>query len=71
MAHFIEVDLELCMGHGQCYGRDPDLMEPLDDFGHARAVMNELPDDAGLVARAEALVRNCPERAIRLRRDPE
>ncbi len=65
----LEVDLERCMGHGQCYGRDPELMEPLDDFGHARvrpeAAATLGPDDQ---ARVDALVRNCPEHAIRRRR---
>jgi ferredoxin len=67
--YVIAVDLTRCMGHGQCYGRAPGLMEAFDDFGHARFSGEPIdPSDDARVAEAKATIRNCPEYALRWKR---
>jgi ferredoxin len=59
----IEIDAELCTGHGRCYALAPELFEPDEDgrgIVTGRAVPTELEDQA---RRAEA---GCPERAVRI-----
>ena len=56
----LEIDTELCTGHGRCYDLAPSLFDP-DEYGHG-VVIEPDPGDA---ADALAAARNCPERAIR------
>jgi ferredoxin len=57
----IEVDSNVCQGHGRCYDLAPDLFVA-DDLGYASARSPEVPDDmADKARRAEG---SCPERAI-------
>lgn len=64
MKRTIQVDLELCQGHGLCYFESADLFDLRDEDGKAVVLMDTVPDR--LLAKAEAAVRVCPERAIRL-----
>ena len=59
----VQVDLGRCQGHGHCWGiESPAVFAPLDDDGHARVLVDEVPEDQeDEVLRAERL---CPERAI-------
>jgi ferredoxin len=57
----VEIDKEVCTGHGRCYSLAPGVFEP-DDAGHGFVISTDLPEEL----RAQALigVQNCPERAI-------
>ena len=62
----VEIDVEMCQGHGRCAVVCPELFD-IDDsgFGFVRPeAPNALTTD--LVARARQAVLNCPERAITL-----
>lgn len=56
----IEVDLNVCVDHGQCAIAAPDIFR-MDDEGHL--VFNPNPD-ASLRADAESAADACPEQAI-------
>ena len=62
----VEIDVEMCQGHGRCAVVCPELFD-IDDSGFG-FVRPEAPDarTADLVARARQAVLNCPERAITL-----
>ena len=62
----VEIDAEMCQGHGRCAVVCPELFD-IDDSGYG-FVHTQLPDapTADLVARARQAVLNCPERAITL-----
>ncbi|WP_293046297.1 ferredoxin [Mycobacterium sp.] len=57
----VRVDPELCMGHGQCYTRAPQVYEP-DDEGFCVVIESQVEGDLLLhaIEGAEA----CPESAI-------
>ena len=57
----IEVDAELCTGHGRCYSLAPEVYEA-DDEGYCATRSLEVP--AGLEDAARLGAKNCPERAI-------
>ncbi len=59
----ISVDMELCQGHGRCYGLAPDLFDS-DDEGYAVVLCpgGEVP--SGREADAQLAADNCPEFAI-------
>jgi ferredoxin len=57
----IEVDAELCTGHGRCYSLAPEVYEA-DDEGYCATRSLEVPVDLEDAARLGA--KNCPERAI-------
>ena len=59
----VRVDPDLCVGHGRCYVRAPDVFAP-DDFGHCEIVASEV--DGALAEQARIGAENCPERAISL-----
>jgi ferredoxin len=58
----LEIDLDLCTGHGRCYALAPDLFEP-DDVGRGVVtVTGPVPED--LLEQARWAVGGCPEGAI-------
>lgn len=60
----LQIDSELCQGHGRCYDLAPDLFrEDAEGYGQVLAD-GVMPPDKADDARRAAL--NCPERAIRL-----
>ena len=62
----VEIDAEMCQGHGRCVAVCPELFD-IDDSGYG-FVRADAPDSltADLVTRARQAVLNCPERAITL-----
>jgi len=59
----VEIDRELCVGHGRCYGKAPEMFYA-DDMGHGHVKDEVEPTDKPTdVAR---VVRACPENAIHL-----
>jgi ferredoxin len=61
MALKVQVDADLCVGHGRCYALGPDVFGA-DDFGHC-VLLVEVADGA-LAEQARLGAENCPERAI-------
>jgi ferredoxin len=55
------VDVGRCEGHGRCYELAAELFAE-DEFGHATAIIAEVPPD--LEAKARAAMNACPEQAI-------
>jgi ferredoxin len=61
----IEVDSNVCQGHGRCYDLAPDLFVA-DELGYSSVRSAEAADDmADKAHRAEG---SCPERAITVSR---
>lgn len=60
----LQINPELCQGHGRCYDLAPDLFGD-DDEGYGQVLGDGLvtPDQEEAARRAVA---NCPERAIEL-----
>lgn len=63
MGFRIEVDRDLCQGHGVCENEAPELFEVGTD--KQVVVLDERPDDAQRKA-AEMAVKYCPTHALRL-----
>jgi ferredoxin len=60
----VQINSQLCQGHGRCYDLAPDLFGD-DDEGYGQVLGDGiLPADAEQDARLA--VANCPERAIEL-----
>jgi ferredoxin len=59
----IEVDIDLCQGHGVCESEAPDLFE-VDRDRKVRVLDPQPSDDARRVA--ELAVKYCPTHALRL-----
>ncbi len=57
----VTVDTNRCEGHARCWEICPEVFE-LDDEGHGRALVSEVPVE--LRERAREAADNCPERAI-------
>lgn len=57
----IQVDADICQGHGRCFSFAPELFDS-DDMGHAIADNREVPPE--LEEAAEKARLNCPEYAI-------
>ena len=63
----VQVDVELCVGHGRCYEISPEVFGD-DERGRCVLLREAVPSEHEAVTRrAEA---NCPERAIRLEEAP-
>lgn len=60
----VEIDANMCEGHGRCYVLSPDVFAP-DDDGHGLVIVENL-DTPELVKAAELAIGNCPESAIKL-----
>lgn len=58
----IEVDHEVCTGHGRCWTLAPEVFEA-DDDGYCSTTSVEVAEEQREVALKG--VRSCPERAIR------
>ncbi len=59
----IEVDYDVCEGHGMCEAMAPDFFE-LDDDDMLTVRRPEVPDD--VVGEVRAAVESCPVQALRL-----
>lgn len=59
----IEVDWDLCQGHGVCEGEAPEVFSVGDDG--TLTVLQVTPDE-GLRAKVEAAARYCPTSAIKV-----
>ncbi|GBG37252.1 ferredoxin [Mycobacterium montefiorense] len=64
MTH-VEVDADLCTGHGRCYSLAPDVFDA-DEVGHSVVLVEDVSGE--LETEAVAGQRNCPEQAITLSR---
>lgn len=60
----IELDLDLCLGYGNCVVEAPEHFELDEDTGKA-VVLIESPDESDRAV-VEAAVRSCPAVALRL-----
>jgi ferredoxin len=61
----VEVDPNICEGHGQCNAVAPDIYD-LDDGGYCLIRSSEVPPD--LESQAEAGAQACPVQAITVTR---
>lgn len=57
----VELNHDLCQGHGRCAALAPDLFE-LDDYGYVATSSQEIA--AGLEDAARVGAKACPERVI-------
>jgi ferredoxin len=62
MTH-VEVDVDLCTGHGRCYSLAPEVFDA-DEVGHSVVLVEEVSGE--LEAQAVVGEKNCPEQAIAL-----
>jgi ferredoxin len=63
----VEIDRELCQGHGVCMDEAPELflvIERARDYAQTSLLADPPPQDQR--ERAEAAVRGCPNRALKL-----
>lgn len=61
----LEIDVDVCTGHGRCYTRAPRIVEPDDEGFPVRLVPDgDLP--AELLEDARLAASSCPEGAIKL-----
>ena len=58
----VEIDTEVCTGHGRCYMVAPSVFTS-DDSGFGVVVVDG-PLDPEQLAEARSAVANCPERAV-------
>ena len=63
----IQIDTDVCQGHGVCHMSAPDLFHLRDEDGQAYVESEEVP--AGSEDAAELGAASCPERAITVWRD--
>ncbi|GAA3698777.1 ferredoxin [Gordonia hankookensis] len=63
----VEVDLDLCQGHGMCEMEAPDVFEAHRD--HVE-ILDKEPDESRR-AEVEAAVMYCPTQALRIVEDDE
>ena len=61
----LNVDTDLCRGHGRCYTLAPNLLED-DDEGYVTVRGQEITVPADQVDDARNAADSCPERAIAL-----
>jgi ferredoxin len=59
----LEVDRNLCRGHGQCFALAPELTS-IDDDDRAVVLVDEIPPELETLARK--VVVYCPEQALML-----
>jgi ferredoxin len=65
----VEIDLEVCVGHGKCYLVAPEVFEPGDDLGRAKILREVSSSEPDLLRRTKNAVDGCPEGALRLVKD--
>ena len=63
----IEVDFDLCQGHGVCAGEAPELFAL--DAATSKVVVLEANPPEALRAKLAAAVKYCPTRALRIAED--
>ncbi|MGV9712878.1 ferredoxin [Gordonia sp. NPDC003424] len=63
----IEVDLDICQGHGMCEMEAPEIFETHSD--HVKILIDR-PDESRR-AEVEAAVQYCPTQALRIVEDDE
>ncbi len=61
----VEIDLDVCVGHGKCYLVAPEVFEPSDDLGRARILREVTSAETDLLRRTKNAVDGCPEGALR------
>ncbi|MFT4201023.1 ferredoxin [Gordonia sp. (in: high G+C Gram-positive bacteria)] len=61
----VEVDLDLCQGHGMCEMEAPEVFEAHRDYVE---ILDKEPDES-LRPAIEAAVRYCPTQALRIVED--
>ena len=59
----VNVDLDLCTGHGRCYALGPDVFSE-DERGYCVLLLETVPPELSHQARLGE--ENCPEQAISL-----
>lgn len=57
----VEIDRDLCVGHGRCYGKAPEMFYA-DDLG--LGYVKDEVDDVEKPADVARIMRACPENAI-------
>ncbi|GMU40231.1 MAG: ferredoxin [Chloroflexota bacterium] len=62
MARKVEVDQQMCEGHGKCQISAPEVFEHRDD-DLSHVILDEVPET--LVAKVDRAIRLCPRQAIR------
>lgn len=60
----VSIDADRCVGHGRCYDVAPNLFEPIDDEGRARALVPLVSGKDFELAKLAAS--SCPEGAVLL-----
>ncbi len=67
----IEIDRDLCQGHGVCMDEAPDVflvIERAGEYAQASLLVEAPPEEQR--AQVEAAVRHCPNRALKLVETP-
>lgn len=62
----VEIDPDVCVGHGKCYLAAPEVFQPGDDVGRAKVLREVDPAEIDLIRRTRNAVNGCPEAAIRI-----
>ena len=63
----IKADMQLCQGHGECAEEAPELFEvDYDTEAYPKVRVLQAKPDPALRAKAEAAVRYCPNKVLRL-----
>ena len=64
----VEVDLQLCQGHGMCEDEAPEVFRVVEsaDGSYSHVEIRVLEPDAALHEKVTAAVRFCPNRALSL-----
>lgn len=63
MSRRVEVDQQMCEGHGKCQAAAPEVFEHRDDDDLSHVILDEVPD--ALTAKVDRAIRLCPRQAIR------
>ena len=62
----VEIDLDVCAGHGKCYLVAPEVFQPSDDLGRANIVREVSSAEADLLRETRNAVAGCPKGALRI-----
>jgi ferredoxin len=63
----IEIDLDLCQGHGVCESEAPDVFRVSKDTNQVEVLATNPPED--LRANVVEAVKNCPTQALKIVED--
>jgi ferredoxin len=65
----IELDIDLCQGHGVCRGEAPEIFDVIDvKFGYAKVKLLQHQPDVALHDGLLNAVKYCPNHVIRIKR---